>query len=158
KHRISRLQRKSNFSVKACAGLRGGQTRPRDYEAGQTLRGGHAGLRAGQTRLRGGHAGLRAGQTRLREGTPDYEEATPDYEQDKHDYVEATPDYEQDKHDYVEATPDYMKLEDEPMILPPPPQFKDPDPARDNISMEDYDDIDDMGGETQGEEDYDDVA
>ncbi|XP_078122727.1 uncharacterized protein scimp [Sander vitreus] len=103
---------------------------------------------------------------------PDYVQATPDYEQDKHDYeqdmpdyVQATPDYEQDKHDYEQAMPDYKqamaeqsdygKVEDEneEVILPPP--YKDPDSAEDNTSTEDYDDI---VGEDQGEEDYDDVG
>ncbi|TDH05170.1 hypothetical protein EPR50_G00140670 [Perca flavescens] len=92
----------------------------------------------------------------------DYEEAVPDYEQDKHDYEQDKHDYEQDKHDYEQAMPDYeqdmaehsdyVKVEDEELILPPP--YKDPDPAEDNTSTEDYDDI---VGEDQGEEDYDDV-
>ncbi|XP_031164110.1 uncharacterized protein LOC116056118 isoform X1 [Sander lucioperca] len=103
---------------------------------------------------------------------PDYVQATPDYEQDKHDYEQAMPDYEQDKHDYEQAMPDYEQAmpdyeqaiadqsdyvkvedEDEEVILPPP--YKDPDPAEDNTSTEDYDDI---VGEDQGEEDYDDVG
>ncbi|XP_035864781.1 uncharacterized protein LOC116056118 isoform X3 [Sander lucioperca] len=82
----------------------------------------------------------------------------PDYEQDKHDYEQAMPDYEQAMPDYEQAIADqsdYVKVEDEDeeVILPPP--YKDPDPAEDNTSTEDYDDI---VGEDQGEEDYDDVG
>ncbi|XP_031164112.1 uncharacterized protein LOC116056118 isoform X2 [Sander lucioperca] len=88
----------------------------------------------------------------------DYEQAMPDYEQDKHDYEQAMPDYEQAMPDYEQAIADqsdYVKVEDEDeeVILPPP--YKDPDPAEDNTSTEDYDDI---VGEDQGEEDYDDVG
>lgn len=98
---------------------------------------------------------------------PDYEEATDnvhDYEQnvdDVHDYEESMDvvhDYEQnmdDVHDYeqsLDGQSDYVKVEDEGVILPPPP-YKNPDPATDNDSGEDYDDI---GNED--EEDYDDVA
>ncbi|KAK9536949.1 hypothetical protein VZT92_006691 [Zoarces viviparus] len=60
-------------------------------------------------------------------------------------------DYEQDKQC------DYVKLEDEGETLPLPPEYQHPDPAADNASTEDYDDI---GGEdeNEGEEDYDDVG
>ncbi|KAM7373982.1 hypothetical protein PAMP_006662 [Pampus punctatissimus] len=83
-----------------------------------------------------------------------------DYEEnidDGHDYeenIDDVHDYEQnidDVHDYeqnVDNQSDYVKVEDEELMLPPPP-----DPAADNASTEDYDDI---GGED--EEDYDDVA
>ncbi|XP_030292986.1 chromosomal replication initiator protein DnaA isoform X2 [Sparus aurata] len=115
------------------------------------------------------------------QATPDYEQATPDYEQDVGDYEQATPDYEQDVGDYEQATPDYeqatpdyeqatpdyeqdvadyVKVEEEEKIVPPPPLYQDPDPAADNTS-EDYDDIDELGDEDEGQdedEDYDDVG
>ncbi|KAM7397588.1 hypothetical protein PAMA_005751 [Pampus argenteus] len=87
-----------------------------------------------------------------------------DYEQnidDVHDYeqnIDGVHDYEQnidDVHDYEQSMDnqsDYVKVEDEELMLPPPP-YEAPDPAADNASTEDYDDI---GGED--EEDYDDVA
>ncbi|XP_070839499.1 uncharacterized protein [Chaetodon trifascialis] len=90
------------------------------------------------------------------QSTPDYEQSTPDYVQGIPDYEQSTPDYEQSTPDYEQSTPDYVKV-DEENILPPPPPYQDPDPAADNISTEDYDDI---GGEdeAQGDEDYDDVG
>ncbi|XP_041808879.1 DNA-directed RNA polymerase II subunit RPB1-like [Chelmon rostratus] len=103
------------------------------------------------------------------QATPDYVQAEPDYEQDVADYVQAEPDYEQDVADYVQTTPDYVqttpdyeesipdyvKVDEEKILLPPPP-YQDPDPA-DNTSMEDYDDIGGEG-EIEDEEDYDDLG
>ncbi|XP_035800742.2 uncharacterized protein LOC118469793 [Amphiprion ocellaris] len=56
------------------------------------------------------------------------------------------PDYEQS----LDQQPDYVQVEDEAETFLPHPA----DPAADNSSTEDYDDI----GEDQGEEDYDDVG
>ncbi|CAK6964551.1 uncharacterized protein LOC116056118 isoform X1 [Scomber scombrus] len=110
----------------------------------------------------------------------DYEEATNnvhnyeqnavgdhDYEQnadDDHDYeenVDGEHDYEQDMNGMLsnaqslDGLSDYVKVEDEVMILLPPPPYQDPNPA-DSISMASYDDI---GGEDDDDgEDYDDVA
>ncbi|XP_030292987.1 chromosomal replication initiator protein DnaA isoform X3 [Sparus aurata] len=94
------------------------------------------------------------------QATPDYEQATPDYEQDVGDYEQATPDYEQATPDYEQDVADYVKVEEEEKIVPPPPLYQDPDPAADNTS-EDYDDIDELGDEDEGQdedEDYDDVG
>ncbi|GAA6233511.1 uncharacterized protein LOC117955920 isoform X2 [Lates japonicus] len=86
-------------------------------------------------------------------GPDDYEEALPAYEEPLPEYEEALPEYEE----AVDQQPDYVKIEEEEMILPPPPSYNKTDPADDNVSTEDYDDI---GGEeeNQGEEDYDDVG
>ncbi|XP_040005989.1 titin-like [Xiphias gladius] len=99
------------------------------------------------------------------EALPEYEEALPEYEQALPEYEEALPEYEQALPEYEEALPeyeealddqpDYVKVEDEKQILPPLLPYQDPDPAEDNASTEDYDDI---GDENQGEEDYDDVG
>ncbi|KAL7389559.1 hypothetical protein ABVT39_006239 [Epinephelus coioides] len=97
----------------------------------------------------------------------DYVQDIPDYEQDKGDYEQSFPDYEQDKGDYKQSMPDYVQDMDEQsdyvepedgevLLPPPPPLFKDPDPAA-GYSSEDYDDIGDED-ENQGEEDYDDVG
>ncbi|XP_040908065.1 acidic leucine-rich nuclear phosphoprotein 32-related protein 1-like [Toxotes jaculatrix] len=87
------------------------------------------------------------------EALPDYEEALPDYEEVENDYEQAMPDYEQ----ALDEQPDYVKVDDEVKILLPHAPHELPDPADDNTSTEDYDDI---GGEdeSQGEEDYDDVG
>ncbi|XP_060912356.1 uncharacterized protein wu:fb97g03 isoform X2 [Labrus mixtus] len=100
---------------------------------------------------------------------PDYEQSVPDYEQSVPDYEQSVPDYEQDKPDYeqsmpdyesIDEPPDYLKLEGEVATLPPPP-YEDPDAAAETSSTEDYDDIDDIGGGVENqddEEDYDDVG
>ncbi|KAM8742569.1 uncharacterized protein scimp [Acanthopagrus schlegelii] len=93
------------------------------------------------------------------QAAPDYEQVVGDYEQDVGDYEQAAPDYEQAAPDYEQAAPDYVKVEEEEKIVPPPPH-QDPDPAADNTS-EDYDDIDELIDEDEGQdedEDYDDVG
>ncbi|XP_010729430.3 uncharacterized protein scimp [Larimichthys crocea] len=94
------------------------------------------------------------------QSTPDYVQPQPEYKQSTADYVQAEPDYEQSTADYVqpqanneEDMPNYVKVDAE-TTFPLPPPYQDPDPAADNTSSEDYDDI---GGEDD-EEDYDDVA
>ncbi|XP_038565292.1 DNA-directed RNA polymerase II subunit RPB1-like [Micropterus salmoides] len=96
------------------------------------------------------------------QSTPDYVQSMPDYEQNIADYEQSTPDDVQSMQDYeqiadvqsLDEQPDYVKV-DEEEILPPPPPCEDP--AEDNSSTEDYDDI---GGENENEaeEDYDDVG
>ncbi|XP_045896445.1 zinc finger protein 768-like [Micropterus dolomieu] len=110
------------------------------------------------------------------QSTPDYVQSMPDYEQNMPNYEQNIPDYEQNIADYeqsipddvqsmqdyeqiadvqsLDEQPDYVKV-DEEEILPPPPPCEDP--AEDNSSTEDYDDI---GGENENdaEEDYDDVG
>ncbi|XP_028277214.1 uncharacterized protein scimp [Parambassis ranga] len=119
---------------------------------------------------------------------PDYVQSIDDPEQDVHDYEEAAdqqPDYVAvedetfppllpynhsdpnmilaqsyenlaEEADYLQALdeqPDYVRADDEVDVFPPPPPAEDP--AADGSASEDYDDI---GVETQDEEDYDDVA
>ncbi|XP_065819358.1 protein P200 isoform X1 [Labrus bergylta] len=103
------------------------------------------------------------------QSVPDYEQSMPDYEQDKPDYEQSMPDYEQSMPDYeqsmpdyesIDEPPDYLKLESEVAMLPPPP-YEDPDAAAETSSTEDYDDIDDIEGGVENqddEEDYDDVG
>nr|XP_029135760.1 uncharacterized protein LOC109993941 [Labrus bergylta] len=96
------------------------------------------------------------------QSVPDYEQSMPDYEQSMPDYEQSMPDYEQSMPDYesIDEPPDYLKLESEVAMLPPPP-YEDPDAAAETSSTEDYDDIDDIEGGVENqddEEDYDDVG